>query len=70
MPEILDLFAIYKLNPTKIRTIHTQIKSPAKLVLLEGEKDSRKQLEILAPLIIYQTNGEYSEEIKQWYQKT
>ncbi|NLB88027.1 MAG: SAM-dependent methyltransferase, partial [Syntrophomonadaceae bacterium] len=52
---------------TRMRLVHARSNSEAKLVLVEGKKNSRAQLKILPPLIVYQPNGEYSEEIMSWY---
>lgn len=67
LPEILNLLMVNNINPTRIRLVHANSNSDAKLVLIEGKKDSRSNLKILPPLIIYQPNGEYSEEIMSWY---
>ena len=66
--EIINLFSTYKLKLSRIRFIHSNIDSRAKLVLIEGRKNSSAKLDVLAPLIIYKSNGEYSEEVKAWYQ--
>lgn len=70
LTEVIGLLTDYKISTSRIRMIHTKLDSAAKLCLIEGQKHNRFPLEILAPLVIYQANGQYSEEIKEWYQKT
>ncbi|HZJ84123.1 MAG TPA: tRNA1(Val) (adenine(37)-N6)-methyltransferase [Syntrophomonadaceae bacterium] len=70
LTEVISLFTDYKIKTSRIRMVHTKLDSEAKLCLIEGQKHGRLPLEILAPLIIYQADGQYSEEIKKWYQKT
>lgn len=65
--EITDLLILNRINPTRMRLVHSRIDSDAKLVLIEGQKNSSAKLNILPPLVIYQLDGEYSEEIKGWY---
>ncbi len=65
--EITDLLIANSINPTRMRLVHSRIDSDAKLVLIEGQKNSQTKLKILSPLIIYQSDGEYSGEIMGWY---
>ena len=65
--EITNLLRANQINPTKIRLVHSKITSEAKLVLIEGRKNSGTNLKLMPPLIIYQPDGGYSDEIKAWY---
>ncbi len=56
----------YKLEPKKIRFVHSQISTPPNLVLIEALRGGNPHLKIDKPLIIY--DGEaYMEEIKKIY---
>ncbi|HZK43099.1 MAG TPA: tRNA1(Val) (adenine(37)-N6)-methyltransferase [Syntrophomonadaceae bacterium] len=65
--EIINLFSSNNINLIRMRLVYSHINSEAKLVLIEGQKNSHAKLKIMSPLIIYQPDGEYSEEIKEWY---
>lgn len=65
--EIINLFTTYKFNLNRLRFVHTNINSSAKLFLIEGRKNNYSKLEILPPLIIYEADSIYSEEVKSWY---
>ncbi len=66
---ILELFRKYKLYPQRLRMVHSFNDRNATLLLLEGRKNRPGQLNILAPLVIYQNPGEYCEEIKSIYRE-
>jgi tRNA1Val (adenine37-N6)-methyltransferase len=67
LEETLEIFRRRKLFPKRLRLIHSFLDRPASLFLLEGMKNRPGRMSILAPLVIYQKPGEYSEEIKQLY---
>lgn len=67
LQEIMQLFTANKLAAKRLRIIHALDYKEAKLVLLEGEKNSRSGLTILPPLIIYREPGQYTEELISIY---
>lgn len=70
--RMLDLFALlrsYKMEPRKIRFIHSYQERPAHLMLVEARKSAPADLLVLPPLIIYNKPGEYGAEILGWYGK-
>ena len=68
--DIIELMRIYKLEPKKIRFVHSlQDKEPT-LVLIKAIKNARPFLKIEKPLIIYSKTGEYSGEIYKIYNKS
>ena len=58
---------IDRVEPKYIRTIHSYQRSEAKLVLIEGLKGGNPGLKIAPPLIIYDQNGNYSEEVQRMF---
>lgn len=68
--RLVDLFEIarkYKLEPKTVRFVHpTSIKAPS-IVLIEYIKDGGNELKILDPLIEYNENGTYTDEIYETY---
>ena len=68
--RLVDLFEIarkYKLEPKTVRFVHpTSIKAPS-IVLIEYIKDGGNELKILDPLIEYNEDGSYTDEIYDIY---
>lgn len=67
MVEICQAMRSSRLEPKLLRFVYPFATKPAKLLLVEGIKESRPGLAVLPPLIIYQSLGCYSEEIMSYY---
>jgi tRNA1Val (adenine37-N6)-methyltransferase len=68
LPEALHLLSKYHLTGHRLRTVHSNRSSDARMVLLEAVKGSRAGLKIMPPLYIYNEDGSYSREIEEIYQ--
>ena len=72
-PERLsDLFYLlrkYNLEPKKLRLVQSYFDSKPKLILVKATKNAKSFLNIEAPLIIYNKDGSYTDEILQIYGK-
>ena len=72
-PERLsDLFYLlkkYNLEPKKLRIVQSYIDSKPKLILVKATKNSKSFLNIEEPLIIYNKDGSYTDEIFKIYGK-
>ena len=72
-PERLsDLFCLlrkYNLEPKKLRLVQSYFNSKPKLILVKATKNARSFLNIEEPLIIYNKNGSYTDEILKIYNK-
>ena len=67
--DILTIMRKYKLEPKKLRFVHsTEGKEPT-LVLIKAVKNARDFLKIEKPLIIYNKDGKYTDEILKIYGK-
>lgn len=64
--EILTLFHKYKLAPKRIQFCHSTATKNAKILLIEGLKNSESSLQVLPPLITHD-GREYSEPIKKLF---
>ena len=53
------------IEPKRLRMVHSFVDAKAKLALVEGIKGGRSGVEILAPLIVYQREKEYTHEVAQ-----
>ena len=72
-PERLsDLFYLlkkYNLEPKKLRLVQSYQDSKPKLVLVKATKNAKSFLNIKEPLIIYNKDGSYTDEIFKIYSK-
>lgn len=72
-PERLsELFFLLKKNnlePKKLRIVQSYFDSKPKLVLIKATKNAKSFLSIEEPLIIYNTDGSYTDEIYSIYGK-
>ena len=69
LADIIELMRKYKIEPKKIRMVHSTINKEASLVLIKAIKNAKAFLKIDKPLIIYNENGEYTDEIYKIYNK-
>jgi tRNA1Val (adenine37-N6)-methyltransferase len=65
LPELFAEALFLKLAPIRLRMVHGSAPAAARMVLLEMTKGRRGDLEVLSPLIVYASGGEYSEEMKR-----
>jgi tRNA1(Val) A37 N6-methylase TrmN6 len=65
MTDILTQMRASGIEPKSIRMVHSGKNTEAKMILVEGKKGGRSGLKIGSPLIIYQENGSYSDEIEK-----
>jgi len=72
-PERLsDLFYLlkkYNLEPKKLRMVQSYVDSKPKLILVKATKNAKSFLNIEEPLIIYNKDGSYTDEIFKIYGK-
>ena len=72
-PERLsDLFYLlkkYNLEPKKLRIVQSYLDSKPKLILIKATKNAKSFLNIEKPLIIYNKDGSYTDEIYSIYGK-
>lgn len=67
MPDIIQKMRENKIEPKEIKTVYSNKKTEASLILIKGIKSANKFFKILEPLYIYEENGEYTKEIKEIY---
>lgn len=68
--RLADLFVLmrkYRLEPKRVRFVHPRADAEANMVLIEALRDGQPEVRMLPPLIVYQQNKEYSEELKEIY---
>jgi len=68
LSEIIEVMNKNCFQIKRIRFVYPKFNaSEALLVLIEGKKNSNPGLKVLAPLYIYDENGEYSLEVKECF---
>lgn len=69
LAEIIFTLKKYKLEPKKVRFVHSTYKEEPKLVLIKAVKNAKEFLKVEKPLIVYNEQGDYTEEILEIYHK-
>lgn len=67
--DIMCLLRKYKLEPKNIRFVHSKAQDKPTLILVRAVKCAKEFLKIDKPLVIYDENGEYTNEILEIYDK-
>jgi tRNA1Val (adenine37-N6)-methyltransferase len=68
--RLVDLFYEMRqcgLEPKTIQCVHSRLDTPAKMVLVESVKGGGVELQAKEPLIIYDTEGKYTEALQEIY---
>ncbi|MDF2930068.1 MAG: N5-glutamine S-adenosyl-L-methionine-dependent methyltransferase [Anaerospora sp.] len=68
IPEILEALRRSDIEPKRLRLVHSSINKKPNMVLVEGVRGAKSGLEVLPPLIVYDSKGKYCPEILAWYQ--
>jgi len=67
LTELMLVLKANDLEPRRMRLIHPKLEKNANLVLLEARKGAQPYLEVLNPLIVYERDGSYSQELLEYY---
>lgn len=65
--ELTDALRACRLEPKRLRWVHSRADKAAHLCLLEAMLDARPALTVEPPLVIYQPDGAYTEEMNRIY---
>lgn len=63
--DIVTLMRQYRLEPKRLQFVYPKDGKEANTLLIEGTKDGSPDLKILPPLVVYQDNDEYTDELKR-----
>lgn len=69
LAEIIQLMREYKIEPKRLRMVHPFQDKEANIILIEGHRGGGAMMKVEAPLIVYQSQGVYTEEILKIYGK-
>ena len=67
--DVLYLMRKYEIEPKRIRFVHKNASEPPVLFLADGLYKGKSDVKILPPLIMYDENGEETEELKRIYDR-
>ena len=67
LAEIIVLMTKYKLEPKRMQLVHSYIDKEPSMVLIEGRLGGNSRMSIEKPLIIYEKQGQYTQEIFDIY---
>ena len=65
--ELADAMRACRLEPKRLRMVHSRLEKQAHLCLLESMMGARPGMVVEPPLVIYQGNGEYTDEMNKIY---
>ncbi|BBI30630.1 tRNA1(Val) (adenine(37)-N6)-methyltransferase [Cohnella abietis] len=61
--DIVDLMRRYRIEPKRIRFVHPRKEAESNMVLIEGTREGKPEVRLLPPLIVYEEDGEYTQEL-------
>ena len=67
LAEIFSKMIEYKIEPKRMRLVHPYIDKEPNMVLIEGIKGAKSRITVENPLIVYEKEGVYTEEIYKIY---
>jgi tRNA1Val (adenine37-N6)-methyltransferase len=65
LAELISLLQKSRLEPKKMRFVHSKAGGEAKMVLIEAVKGSGTWLKVAPPLYIYENDRDYSDELRR-----
>ena len=67
LPEIFESLRKYRLEPKRMRLIYPQVDKEPNMVLIEAVKQGKPRLTVEKPLIVYDKDMKYTEEMMRDY---
>ena len=67
LAELLSYYQKYGIEPKRIQFVHPKAERAANIVMVEGIKAGRPGLECLPAIIVYNADGQYTEEFQAYY---
>ncbi|MDP3049476.1 MAG: tRNA1(Val) (adenine(37)-N6)-methyltransferase [Thermodesulfovibrionales bacterium] len=65
--ELINALREKHMEPKRLRFVHSNLMTEAKMVLVEAIKDGRSEMKIEKPFCIYKEDGTYTDEMKALY---
>ena len=67
LPEIFQTMQQHRLEPKRMRLVHPYIHKEPNMVLIEAVRDGNPMLKIEPPIIVYEKEGKYTQQILDLY---
>lgn len=67
LAEIMEIMVRHRLEPKRMRLVYPYIDKEPNMVLIEGVRGGNSRLQVEPPLIVYEKDGQYSDELKEMY---
>lgn len=67
LPELLAKMWAAKLEPKRMRLVYPYVDKEPNMVLIEGLKGGNPRMEVEPPLIVYEKDGAYTQELRAMY---
>lgn len=68
--DIIEILRKYKIEPKKMRLVYPKIGKEPNLLLIKATKGAKEFMKMERPLIVYNEDGTYTDEILKIYNKT
>lgn len=68
LSDILESMRNNNIEPKRIQFVYPHENSEANILLVEGRKNGRPGIKVLAPLISHDEHGKYTKEIKKFFE--
>lgn len=66
--EIINLMRKNNIEPKRIQFVYPKLNKEANIMLIEGRKNGKPGLKIMNPIYSHEENGEYTEQIKKYFE--
>ena len=66
--EVVEEMKKNNIEPKKIQFVYPKKNMEANIMLIEGSKNGKPGLKILPPIYSHENNGEYTEEVKKYFE--
>lgn len=67
--EIFEVMRKYHIEPKRIQFVYPHLDGEANILLVEGRKLGKPGLKVLPPLYTHTKDGEYTEEVKRFFEE-
>jgi len=66
--EVVEEMKKNNIEPKRVQFVYPKKEMEANIMLIEGSKNGKPGLKILPPIYSHQDNGEYTEEVKKYFE--
>lgn len=67
LPEILSKMSAYRIEPKRMRLVYPRVDREPNMVLIEGLRGGNPRMQAEPPLIVYEKDGSYTDELRRIY---